>query len=138
MDGSYNKTVRETVEECGRMRSGVRFHQEKRRRNEESFGVTGMKNYEKGPQGTKRPYNDEGDDQATPEPKGGPTQSYNIPTTLCIVSNLGVRNASSSQGFPACQHNGNSSGSTTTRRRHRMAGDDVKIPLFQGNGTKYP
>ena len=48
------------------------------------------------------------------------------------------RNTSSSQGFLACQHNGNSSGLTNTRRKPRRVGDNVKFPLFQGNGAKDP
>ena len=37
-----------------------------------------------------------------------------------------------------CQHSGSSSGSMSTRRRPGMTRDDVKLPLFHGNGTKDP
>ena len=47
------------------------FRQEKRKKTEESLGVTGIRNCERISQGTRRPYNDEGDDQARPEPKEG-------------------------------------------------------------------
>ena len=62
MGGSYDETMREVVEECGHLQSGVRFQQEKRRRTEESPDVTGTENFEKGPQGPKQPYNEKGDD----------------------------------------------------------------------------
>ena len=62
MDGSYDETVREVVKECGLLRSGVRFRQEKRQRTEESPAATGTRNYERRSQGTKQPYNDEGDE----------------------------------------------------------------------------
>ena len=62
MDGSYDETMREVDEECGLRQSGVSFQQEKRQRNKESFGATETRNYERISQGTKRPYNDEGDD----------------------------------------------------------------------------
>ena len=45
---------------------------------------------------------------------------------------------SSSQGCLVFQHIGNSSGSTSTRRRLGMVGDNVNIPLFQGNGPEHP
>ena len=51
---SRDKTIREIMEECARLQSGVRFPQEKRRRTvEESPSVTKM-DYKMGPQGTKR------------------------------------------------------------------------------------
>ena len=100
--------------------------------------MTVIENDEKGTKGTKRPYNDEGNDHAIPKHEKGPTQSYNIPTTLCTMPNLGERNMSSSQGCPVCQHNGKNSESTSTGRRPRMVGGDVKLPLYQGNGTKDP
>ena len=72
MDGSYAKTVREVEEECGLLRSGVRFRQEKRQQTEESPSATKIINY-KIKQGTKRPYKNEEEDQATPESEDEPT-----------------------------------------------------------------
>ena len=137
MDGSYDETMREVEEECVLMQSGVRFWQEKKQRIEESLGLIGTRNYERISQGTKRPYNDEGDDQAMPKPEEGPTQSNNVPTPLCTAPHSG-RNTRSSQDFLVCHQHNNSSGSTNTGRRTRMVEDDVKLPLFHGNGIEDP
>ena len=55
MDVIHDDTVREFIEECGLQQSGVRFPQEKRQRIEESPCAAGTRNYEKRPEGTKRP-----------------------------------------------------------------------------------
>ena len=66
MDGSYNKTVREFKEGIGLLQSGLIFRQEKRYRIGESHVVTEIRGYERKSHGKKQPYNEEGDDQATP------------------------------------------------------------------------
>ena len=51
MDGSYDETVREVEEECGILRSRVRFQPEKKQRIEESLAGTkieAMREYHKG------------------------------------------------------------------------------------------
>ena len=96
MDGSYDETVREFEEECGLLGSRVRFRQEKRWRTKESPGATRARNYEKGPQGTKQPYNNEGNDQAMPKSMEVPTQSNNVPTHPYTMPNSAGRNTSSS------------------------------------------
>ena len=73
MDRRYSKTVREVEEECGILRSGVRLRQEKRKRTEESPGATEKRNHKRTTQGTMRPYNGEGDNQAMPKLEEGPT-----------------------------------------------------------------
>ena len=128
--------MREVEEECGLVRSGVRFRQEKRLRNEERPGAPGIRRYERISQGTKRPYNEEGNDQDTPKSKEGPTQSNNVPTPLCTTPHSG-RNTRSSQDFPVCHHQKNSSRLANVGRRTRMEDDDVKMPLFHGYGTEY-
>ena len=135
MDGSYDEFVREVEEECDLLRSGVRFLQEKRQRIEESPSATVTRNCKRRLQGTKRPYIVEGDDQSLPDSKEGPTQSNNVPTNPCIAPNSG-RSTRSSQYFLVCHHQSNSSRLTSTGRRPKMVGDDVKLPLFHGNETK--
>ena len=62
MDVSHDNTIREIMEECARLQSGLGFPQEKRRRTvEESPSVTKM-DYKTGPQWTKRAYIDGGND----------------------------------------------------------------------------
>ena len=105
---------------------------------EESPGTTETRKCEKRPQGTKQLFNDEGDDQAMPEPEEGPTQSNNVPTPPYTTPHSGGRNMRSSQVCSVCHHSTNSSGSANTGRRPRMAGVDMKLPFFQGNGTEDP
>ena len=76
-------------------------------------------------QRTKRPYRDEGDEQAMPKPEEGPTQRNNVPTPLCTAPSSGGRNINSSQVFHVCQHGINSDKSKNTKRMHKMASDDV-------------
>ena len=97
--------------------------------------MTRTTNCERISHGTKRTYNDKGDDQAMPDPDEGPTQTNNVPTASCTVRHL-ERNTRSYQDLPMCHHRSNSSGSVNTRRRPRMASDDVKLPLSHGNRTE--
>ena len=108
MDGIYDETMREVEEEFGLLRSGVRFQQEKRKRNKKSPSGTEIRNYERRSPRTKRPSRDKGDDHVMLEYEEGPTQSNNVPTLSCTTPHSG-RNTRSSQDCPMCHHHNNTS-----------------------------
>ena len=55
MDAIYDEPMREVEEECGILRSGVRFRQENRYMTEESPDATGTRRYKRISQGSKWP-----------------------------------------------------------------------------------
>ena len=86
MDGSYDDTMREAKEGSGLTRGGERFRQEKRKRKGESLAAIKMKDRERRTHETKKPYNDEGDEKAIPEPEERPTKRNNVPTPPCTAA----------------------------------------------------
>ena len=63
MGASFDETMREAEEEISCTRGGARFRQEKRHRIGECPAAIGIQNREGQPHKTKRPYNNEEDDQ---------------------------------------------------------------------------
>ena len=137
MGMSSSENIKVIEETSGCTRGGARFR-EKRQRTGEGPAEVEVRYREEQPHGTKRPFCDDEDiqAQATPRRTTGSNRSGSVPTTPRTTPPQG-RNAHSMSTCPMCQQQ-SSNRAPAGGRRPRMAGDEMKLPIFNGNGTDDP
>ena len=146
----------ETNLEGGHLRSGRRFWSGKRRRNVTRRGSCSMtrgevyeltSHFEGGSCDEEDEYQPISKREEEEEEAPNPEYEYGTPTTLHTSLKVRSRNSSHS-GFSNISNNncGNSGqGSPFSQtsypivpRTNIMAGNDIKLPIFNGNGLEYP
>ena len=138
MGASFNAIRTKAEEGSGCIRGGARFQLEKRQRIGEGLGVIKTQDRKGQPHRMNRPYSEDEDNQAQAVARmtirSNPRNNVHMPPRTTPNSR---KTPSPTSTCPTSQKQ-SSSRSTYVGRWPRMAGDDMKLPLFHGNGTNDP